>query len=434
MITSTPRILILCYYDPAGIATVIETIENMAQGLTGEVRVINLFLDYYPCTQPALRPSVDLDGFDAIIIHNTLSYNVDVLRGIDRVTHRTLRDFHGVKILMKQDENHRFRELAQAIGDIGFDVIFTCLPPTAVPRIYPPEIVGTPRFERMLTGYVTATLRQLPITPAPRPILIGYRGSLQPLSFGRLAYEKRKIGNDVVRLLQDSGLKLDVSSRWEDRLGNAAWYTFLSACTATLGVESGASIFDLQGNLAMRCTALEGKLGPVREDDAYAEAYLAGLADLENNIPYHQISPRHFEAAATGTIQLLYPGDYSGIFIAGRHYFELARDYSNLADAIAFLQDDAARDTMAQTARREIIDNPAYHIETFVARLNSIVQECLDTKPVARRHVIPIHTILRMQVAALRHIHPKRLVKWLLPSWVQTRLRCLPHFRQGLCR
>ena len=49
----------------------------------------------------------------------------------------------------------------------------------------------------MLTSYVTPTLRALDSRKAERPIEIGFRRFIQPLEFGRLAFEKHKIGDDV---------------------------------------------------------------------------------------------------------------------------------------------------------------------------------------------------------------------------------------------
>ncbi|MFZ4540624.1 MAG: glycosyltransferase family protein [Rickettsiales bacterium] len=375
------RVLLLCYYDPNGISTIPETVSNM-QAISGfQMTVLNLFEHRIGLGYLTLgENSVDLNDFSAVVIHNTVSYNVDNIRALDGQLATKFRDYTGLKVLMKQDENHRFRELAAYIGETGFDVIFTCLPPAAVPLVYPPHIVGNPRFERMLTGYVTPTLRALRPGSASRPIDIGYRGSLQPLNFGRLAYEKRKIGDDIKEKLAGSGLNLDISSRWEDRFGGDAWFDFLGSCKATLGAESGASIFDLNGDLKERCSAISARLGPDRDDAAFAEAYLAELADLEDNIHYHQISPRHLEAAATGTIQLLYPGDYSGLLIAGRHYFTLERDYSNLDEAVALIRDDRARTVMAQAAYDEVVHNPINWIETFVARFDNILDEEMARK------------------------------------------------------
>jgi hypothetical protein len=374
------RVLLIFYGDPEGITTVMETVGYMQSVSRFPITVINLFEHRSGPGILSLRPEVDFDEYKAVVIHNTVSYNVYNLRSLDTKLRTKLRKYTGVKILMKQDENYRFHELARYIGETGFDVIFTCLPPEAVTLIYPPQIVGTPHFERMFTGYVTPTLRQRRWDTTSRPIDIGYRGSIQPLHFGRLAYEKRKIGEDIQARLANSGLKLDISSRWEDRIGGDAWFDFLASCKATLGAESGASIFDLAGDLDARCKALEQKLGPLREDADYAEAYLSQLADLEDNVHYHQISPRHFEAAATGTVQLLYPGDYSGIFKAGQHYFPLARDYSNLDEAVALIQNEPARRSMAEAAYREIVQNPAYWIETFVGRFDALLAAEITAK------------------------------------------------------
>jgi hypothetical protein len=344
-------VLLICFYDPAGISTVPETVAFMQSGSRFAVTVLNLFEHRADSGFLRLHEWLNLEAYGAVIIHNTVSYNVDNLRSLDRGLAHKLRDFRGVKVLMKQDENYRLREVARYVGDTRFDVVFTSCPLEAVPLVYPQALAGTPCFERMLTGYVTPTLRarSRPVGGL-RPIDIGYRGSIQPLSFGWLAYEKRKIGDDVRRLLAGRGLTLDITSRWEDRLGGDAWLDFLASCKATLGTESGASIFDLDGDLERRCEELERRYAHLPTQQERDEAVLGGLADLEGNVRYHQISPRHFEAAACGTVQLLFPGDYSGILQAGRHYFPLARDYSNLDEAVALLLDDARRGAMATCA------------------------------------------------------------------------------------
>ena len=374
------RLLLLCYNDPKGISTVLETVAYMQKASCFDVNVCNLFEHRQNMCSLALNAHVSFDDYDAIIIHNTLAYNVENLRNLDAKTTQKLRTYQGAKIILKQDENFRFKEIAYYIGEVGFDAIFTCLPLEAIDKIYPKEMVGEPIIKRMLTGYVTPAMRSFDWRHTDRPIDIGYRGSIQPLSFGRLAYEKRKIGDDVTALLADAGLHLNISSQWEDRLGNEAWLKFLASSKATLGSESGSNLFDLHGDLESLCQRAESILGPFSQDHAYAEAYLDMLSSHEGNIQYGQISPRHFEAAATGTIQLLYPGEYSGIFKAGRHFFPLARDYSNLEEAVALIQDTARRTEMAETAFQEIIMNPEYWIETFVAQVDAVTAEILEKK------------------------------------------------------
>src|SRR5205085_8064692 len=112
------------------------------------------------------------------------SYNANNVRSLDELLQTKLRDYSGVKVLMKQDENFLFRELARAMGEIRFDLVLTCLPPEAVPLVYPTEVVGPARFERMLTGYVTPTLRARAGGSAKRPSTLATGG---PFRSGILA-------------------------------------------------------------------------------------------------------------------------------------------------------------------------------------------------------------------------------------------------------
>lgn len=382
------RVLLICYYDPAGVPTVPETVAYMQRFSRFAVTIINLFVHRPDMGYLKLPDTIDLDAFQVIIIHNSVSYNVDNLKDLDSRTQRKFADFAGVKVLMKQDENYRHREIAEFIGQKAFDLVLTCLPENDVRKVYPKKVVGGARFTNMLTGYVTPALRGLPSRDHLRSVDIGYRGSIQDFSFGRLAYEKRSVGEQVQRRLTDRGVILDISSRWEDRLGADAWIAFLLRCRATLGAESGASIFDLDGDLTERCRRLEAALGPTRMDDDYAEAFLKGLADLENNVDYAQISPRHFEAAACRTAQILLEGRYSGIFEAGRHFIPLKRDYSNLDEAVAWVMDEGRRGELVERAYDEIILCKTYWIETFVRKLDEELEVLLGGKGARLRPLV----------------------------------------------
>lgn len=379
--------MILCHYLPQGITTVPETVAYMQNHSAYSTTVLNLLEHGGIVGTNRLSKDLNLRSFDVVVIHNSLAYNVDNLRSLDAALNYRLRDFQGVKVLMKQDENFRFQELAKYIGETKFDLVFTCLPQEAIPLVYPEAIAGKPKFCRMLTGYVTPTLRAIPHRHH-RPNDIVYRGSVQPLNFGKLAYEKRKIGEDVFRLLSGRNYALDISSRWEDRIGGPEWIDFLTSGKATLAAESGASIFDLKQDLDERCKRAEQKYGPFRDDAEYAEKFLADLADLENCVNYGQVSPRHFEAVAARTLQLMYPGNYSGIFVAGRHYVELARDYSNLDQAMDVVRDETARARIVECAYEEIVNNPRYWIETFVANSDALIDEALKAKNLSAKSAL----------------------------------------------
>ena len=62
------------------------------------------------------------------------------------------------------------------------------------------------------------------------------------------------------------------------------------------------------------------------------------------------ISSRHFEAAATGTCQLLVRGRYNDILEADRHYIALDPDLANACEAIERFRDPAERRRIAEAA------------------------------------------------------------------------------------
>ncbi|WP_213253041.1 glycosyltransferase [Bradyrhizobium sp. sBnM-33] len=323
----------------------------------------------------SLPESLSLSEYDAVVVHPTASYFAHNLANLDRHLSRRFADYDGVKVLMKQDEQVNSASFANIIREKGFDIVLTCLPPAEQEKVYPRAIIGDCELIQMLTGYVSPAMRE-GYSRERRDIDVSYRGSIQPLEFGRLGYEKRGIGYDVARALGDRGLRADISSRWEDRIVGSEWSKFLSRSRVVLGVESGANLFDFTGEVAEWCRGYEARTsGQDRASESY---YLAAhrefLHAFEGNVNYAQISPRHFEAAAAGAAQLLYEGLYSDIFHANEHFMPLRRDLGNLAEAIDFLRDDALQARMVERTFEEVILKPTNWYEGFVAEADSAIE------------------------------------------------------------
>jgi glycosyltransferase involved in cell wall biosynthesis len=380
------KVILIAYYQPRSVPSIAENIALFQQLSSFPISVLNLAEHRVDGGFLKIPPVVDLDDFDAIIVHNTVSYNVDNLRSLDQALSVKLSAFQGAKIILKQDEHYRFSEFTGFAANACIDCIYSIMPELEVAKTYGALLPGTP-IRHMLTGYITPSMRIRFDPSARRPIDIGYRGSIMPLSFGRLCYQKRRIGDEVLRRLGGRGLSLDISSRWEDRVGGEAWFDFLSSCKAVLGVESGSGVFDLDGTLAAHCKAIGEKLGPDNGSDTYAERYLAELSSLEGRIGYFMISPRHFEAISVGAVQILFPGTYTGRMVAGRHYFELAKDYSNLDEAADFVLDTSRRTALATAAFEEVLLDERNWIETFVRELDAGLLAVLDAKGQRRKPV-----------------------------------------------
>ena len=373
-LTIAPRVLLVAWFDPWGLRTIIDNVAALAEGSRFRVDVLNLFFCRTGSGRFEIPAGIWLADYQALVIHPTVSYNPDNLASLDARCGEKLRDYRGIKVLLKQDEHYRTGRVLDHLVQTGYDVLATCLMPGEAQKVYPPERLPGLKLIYVLTGYVTDDMLALRFAPlARRPIDVGYRGSRQPWYFGRLAYEKQEIGDRFLAEGARLGLRMDISSRWEDRYFGRAWYDFLGRCKATLGVESGASIVDFDGEAERTTTEYLRTRPGASFDDLEAEV----LGPYTDNVSYRAISPRHFEAAACRTLQILYEGQYQGVFQPWVHYLPLRRDFANLDEVVRVLRDPAASQPIVERAFAEIVANPAYHYQSFVGAIDEAIDDAL---------------------------------------------------------
>lgn len=365
------KILFLAWFDKKGLGTISENIKEICRLSKFNFDVLNL-----------KKPFVSIFGlvginfykYDALIIHNTVSYNPKLLYALDKYHSQKIKDFKGLKIMIKQDDHYRTDEIIDFLSENNFDLLFSCLPKSEKEKVYPKNKLPNLKFVQILTGYVTDQMRTLPNIPQEiRNIDIGYRGSLQPWSFGKLAYEKQQIGYVFQPICDKRNLKCNISSQWEDRIFGDNWFRFLSSCKAVLGVESGASVFDFTGEIEKKCKNYLKK----HPRATFGEVENAILAPYEGKIYYNQISPRHFEAAACRTLQIMYEGRYSDIFVPYRHFLPLQRDLKNLDKILKLFNDLKERKKITKRTFEEIIMNDKYHYSTFVKQIDQAIKELI---------------------------------------------------------
>lgn len=162
------------------------------------------------------------------------------------------------------------------------------------------------------------------------------------------------------------GYAVDIEWSEPARIYGDAWYAFVASARATLGTESGANIFDWDGDLHARIEAarvLHPHMG-----DAELIRHL-GLEDTDGLM--NQISPRAFEAIALRTVLVLFAGSYSGLLQPGKHYIALDKDGSNLAQVFATLHDGAALDAMVERAYADIIASGIASYPSFISRVDA---------------------------------------------------------------
>jgi len=382
------EVLLLCDRMSGIAATVFDHIDALERFSRHRIRRLEMLGD--------IPESVDLNRFDVIIVHYTLVLCADYY--VSPAARQRLAEARALKAMFIQDEYRFVDKTIAAMNEIGVDLLFTCVPDEEIGKVYPEQRLPGVTKVNVLTGYVPARLLKLPLRPlAERSIDVGYRSRDLPAWLGRLAQEKMHIGRRFQEDGARCGLKLDISAREEDRLYGNSWIRFVRNCKAMLGVESGASVFDFTGDIQRNVEA------HVARDPSVGFETLHDLyfADAEDKIRLAQISPRSFEAAALGTLMIMYEGEYSGILEPWRHYVPLKKDHSNFEAVVATLRDTKRATEIVAQAYHEIALNPRYSFQTAVAQVDDCIARCMQAEMRATMPAYPTREFRRAAAPAL---------------------------------
>ncbi|MBI2191835.1 MAG: hypothetical protein HYU36_07620 [Planctomycetes bacterium] len=369
----TLQILLLCN-EPRGAkdaGTIVDHIHSFSRYSRHQVFVLS--------NLGRLPPRLDLDAFDVLVIH----YSIYVLGEsyLDASAKESIRRFQGLKIQFIQDEYRTINAFLEAMRHLGIAVLFTCVPDEEIEKVYPPEAVPGLRKVNNLTGYVPEDLLGRRVSRMmDRPVDVGYRGRRLPYWYGALAMEKWQIAEGFLAEAPRFGLKCDISCREEDRLYGRRWMEFLSGCKSTLGVESGASVFDFTGEIERTVSAYVAE----HPEAAFEEVQERFLRPHEGKVKLNQVSPRCFEAAALRTGLILFEGHYSGVLEPWRHYVPLKKDFSNLPQVVESLRDTRGLQERVDRAYEEVACNPAHSFRSFVARFDRVVEEEMEARGLRR--------------------------------------------------
>ena len=83
------------------------------------------------------RFGVELSEFDAVWLNYCCRLCFPGYVSSD--VREALRTYRGLKLMSVQDEYDRTETLRQGIEELGFDVVFTCVPQSALGHVYPRE-------------------------------------------------------------------------------------------------------------------------------------------------------------------------------------------------------------------------------------------------------------------------------------------------------
>lgn len=324
-------------------------------------------LRFNPVDHPAAAALLDLDEFDVVSIHYSLAVWHE--RYLPSALAEKLARFRGLTVVFIQDEYRSVDVATAKMRELGVDVLFSCVPPEAVPLVYGARLPGV-EIITTLPGYVPDDLIGRSVAPVgERVVDVGYRSRRVPPWLGRLGQEKTEIALGFAARAREHGLRCDISVREQDRIYGEDWNRFLGACRATLGTESGSSVVDFDGTLESRTNEYLA-----REPEAsFEEVERDLLAPHDGKIVINTASPRLFEAAALRTALVLFPGGYSGVVEPWTHYIPLEKDFSNMGDVAERLQSSSFLQELVDRTYRDLIESGRYSLRTLVGEFDDVL-------------------------------------------------------------
>ncbi len=307
--------------------------------------------------------------FDLIIFHTTFlccRWNPARFGRLLRQA-EALKRHPALKIALPQDEFVYSEQLCDFIREFDIRQVYSTAPPSEWSRIYNRVDRDRVRFFPVLTGYLEdatlARIERLATTEGrQRQIDIGYRATEARPWLGRHSLLKSTIARVFQQRAPAARLTTDISTRPADTLLGDDWYRFLLRCKYTIGVEGGASLLDSDGSVRQRTEKYVAEHPEARFDEIEAACF----AGLDGNLDLKAISPRHLEACATRTCQILIEGEYNGVLEAGRHYIPLKPDFSNLDDVLETVRRDDRRRAIVQRAYEDVVASGQYSYRRFV--------------------------------------------------------------------
>jgi hypothetical protein len=305
---------------------------------------------------------------DTVILDNTLLVARRAPEfAARRPTFDWLAGVDALKIAFPQDEYSHAYALDDWLVDLGVDVVFSVYGPEYRELLYP-RLGAAARFEKCLTGYVDeadVTRHAGVVLPHDRRELdLAYRAQALTPRFGRLGQLKHTVADVVAPAARAAGLRVDVSTDLRDAVLGDRWFAFVASARAMLGSESGASAVDRRGELAA-----------AEEPDLSFAEFDAKMPDgWDGQLP-GSVGPRHLEAAAARTCQVLVEGGYDGVLEPDVHYLPVRADG---ADADAVVERLADRDLVEATATRAYADlvlSGRYGYSALAAQLERVLDE-----------------------------------------------------------
>lgn len=311
--------------------------------------------------------------FDAVVFHHTLTgqrMQPPILSHMLRRA-RALREIAPVRIALLQDECIFTDLMSELFEEFAVDHAFSLAPDTEWKKVYPAADHERVRFHRVLAGYLDEEsyerIDEIVAATPERTIDVGYRAWSGLMSLGRQGQLRRRIAEVFKPAAERRGLRTDISVDEGDVHHGDDWYRYLAKVKYVLGAEGGATVLDRSGDIYVRTERYLAE----HPDATFEEVEAACFPGEDGRLALFAISPRHLDAAATRTCQVLVEGDYSGVLEAGKHFIEIKRDLSNVEEVLDQMADEELRKRITEDAYRDIVESGRYTYRRFVEQIET---------------------------------------------------------------
>ncbi|MFH1070341.1 MAG: glycosyltransferase [Candidatus Glassbacteria bacterium] len=306
------------------------------------------------------RLSVMLSRTDAVVILHSVFSNSLCLGGR---LFETIKRMSQPKAFFIGNEYKLLPEKMKFCEDLGLCLLVTMNPDERAQALYRDRL-GC-RVTCIPSAGVDSELFRPVKAWEERKLDLGYRAVASPLYLGH--DERREIAEFFKRRAEVLSLAADISLDPADRFTAEQWAAFLNDCRGQIGTEAGGDYFELDDRTRLRVNQY------LKEHSG------AGLKEIRarffenypDPVPVRTISGRHAEAAASGTVQILFEGRYNDYFQPDVHYIPLRKDFSNADDALRKFRDREFCRQLAQNAQDTVLRELTYEklIERFYGEL-----------------------------------------------------------------
>jgi hypothetical protein len=182
-----------------------------------------------------------------------------------------------------------------------------------------------------------------PDSQVERPLDIGFIGDTYPNFVGDT--ERDRLLYYFQEHCAELRLACDIRAYPGSRVPRTEWARFLTTCKGIIGGESGSYYLDREGQIIGQAKAYLQKHPDATFEEIFERFFQSPSVEYRSG---KAISSRHFEPIGTKTCQILLEGHYNGILKPDQHYISVAKDLSNIDDAIQRFKDAEYRVAMAE--------------------------------------------------------------------------------------